>query len=318
MILSNQQYSPIFSPDGERQFIFGEVQEYSMGGAYACPCYVSIADSHPRLLHNMCAGFPLWTSDNAKIYFPVWTLSKENYRLQRLACYEISSNKLSVFEQMFSTISLQTLSENKLEFIESELFNPKKITFDLSSEKIAETTEIAHKIIIYPTEGIGFINLGDTKKYVREKVLNQQFFEGTPIDYCTTLGFHVHYDNDEKVEFIEIMGDMQSVFELYEKNPFTADVDEMVKVLTDKNGTEINLIEAPTSYKFLDLSLGIFRNSTPENMLKYIEQSRLEEPEAFKSGTPEWMLEDLEKAKHFQTIGLGNQDYFRNEVYFIK
>ncbi len=318
MMLSNQQFSPITSPNGTHQFVFGEVQEYSMGGAYACPCYVSIADSHPRLLHNMCAGFPLWSLENAKIYFPIWSYSKENYRRQQIACYDISSNKLSIFEQMFSTISLKSLTENKLEFIESELFNPKKITFDLSSEKIAETSEIPHKIIIYPTGGIGFINLGDDKKYVREKVLNPEFFEGTPIDYYTKLGFHVHYDKDEKVEFIEMMGDMQSVFELYEKNPFTADVDEMVKILSDKNGTEINLIEAPASYMFLDLSLGIFRSSTPEKMLQYIEECRKDDPENFKNGTPEWLLQDLEKSKHFATLSIGKKDYFRNEVYFVK
>jgi hypothetical protein len=317
-MLSNNRFNPNISPNDDRRFIFGEVKEYSMGGAYACPCYISVPNSHPRLLHNMCAGFPVWSLDNTKVYFPIWTHSKENYLRQQIAFYDFPANELSIFEQSFSTVTLKNLTGNMLEFIESELFRPNKITFDLSVEKIAGTTEVEHKIIITPNEGIGFINLGDDRKLVRKKVLNPQFFAGTPIDYYTSLGFHVHYDKDEKVEFIEMMSDFQAVFELYEKNPFTAEIDEIVKILSDKNGTEINLIEAPESYLFLNLSLGIFRSSTPEKMSEYIEQYRKDEPESFKNGTPDRLSEDLEKSKYFTSLSIGNRNYFRNEIYFVK
>jgi hypothetical protein len=266
----------------------------------------------------MCAGFPVWSLDNAKVYFPIWTHSKEHYLMQQIVFYDFSANELSSFERTFSTVTLKNLTANTLEVIESDLFRPNKVTFDLSAEKIAEKIKIEHKIVITPNEGIGFINLGDDRKFVREKVLNPQFFAGTPIDYYTSLGFHVHYDKDEKVEFIEMMSDFQTIFELYEKNPFTAEVDEIVKILSDKNGTEINLIDAPESYMFLDLSLGIFRNSTPEKMSEYIEQYQKDDPESFKNGMPDWLREDLEKSKHFTSLSVGNKDYFRNEIYLVK
>ena len=69
---------------------------------------------------------------------------------------------------------------------------------------------------------------------------------------------------------------------------------------------------------FLELGLGVFRSSTPEKYQAYIDQAKKEEPENFVNGTPEWMIEEQEKTKHFQTIGLGDKDYFRDPIYFVK
>jgi hypothetical protein len=41
-------------------------------------------------------------------------------------------------------------------------------------------------------------------------------------------------------------------------------------------------------------------------------------PEALKNETPEWMLEDLAKTKYFSSIIVGDKDYFRNPIYYVK
>ena len=156
------------------------------------------------------------------------------------------------------------------------------------------------------------------RKTVNERLKGAVNYPDRKIDFYTKYGYHIHYNENDIVTFIEIMGDMQSSFELYNQNPFTANVDELVKLLTDKNNGEVNLIDAPEDYMFLELGLGVFRSSTPEEFAKYIEEAKKEDPENFINGTPEWMLEEFEKTKHFQTIGLGNKDYFRNPIYFKK
>ena len=130
--------------------------------------------------------------------------------------------------------------------------------------------------------------------------------------------FNFHYDDKNLVEAIEIMFDMQGVFELYCKNPHTTEVQEMVEILKTKNNGETNPIQEPEDYMFLELSLGIFRGSTPEKYQIFMEQYKKEEPDNFKNGTPEWMLEEFEKTKNFQTLIIGNANYFRDPIYFVK
>ena len=226
---------------------------------------------------------------------------------------------------MFETAEFETTSTkwgytvNGKNWIPKEnKYNEGLIICDTNDENIEAQTIISPKIRIIPNDGIEIISLGEKRTSVNKRVKGFTTYEGQKIDYYTEFGFHVHYDDQDLVEAIEIMFDMQGVFELYGKNPHTTEIGEMVEILKAKNNRETNPIDEPEDYMFLELSLGIFRGTTPEKFEKYIEEAKAENPNDFLNGIPEWMLEDLEKAKYFQTVLIGKKDYFKDPVYYEK
>jgi hypothetical protein len=309
------------SPSGNYEIIFGYKEEFGMGGPYAGSIYLAFKDKPPMFIHSMCYGDLRWTDDESCFYFLHLNIDRKIQVMQFL----IETNELKLFFDIFEIAELETTSTkygysvNGKNWIPTEnRYNEGLIICDTNDENVETKTIISPKINIIPKDGIEIISIGDERSFVNKRVKGFTTYEGGKIDYYTNYGFHIHYDENNLVEAIEIMLDMQGVFELYGKNPHTTEIEEMVEILKAKNNGETNPIDEPEDYMFLELSLGIFRGSTPEEFEKYIEETKKENPEDFKNGTPEWMLEDLEKTKHFQTLLIGNKDYFRNPVYFVK
>jgi hypothetical protein len=308
------------SPTGKYEIIYGYKEEFGMGGPYAGSIYLAFKDKPPMFIHGMCYGDLRWADDESCFYF----LLLKNRKLQVMQ-FLIETNELKLFYDTYQMAEFETTTTkhgytvNGKNWIDKEnRYNEGLIICDTNDENVETKTIISPKIIIIPNDGIEIISIGDERTFVNKRVKGFETYENSKIDYYTNYGFHVHYDDKNLVEAIEIMFDMQGVFELYDKNPHTTEISEMVEILKAKNNGETNPIQEPEDYMFLELSLGIFRNSTPEKYQLFIEQYKKEEPENFKNGTPEWMLEYLEKTKHFQTLLIGNKDYFRDPVYFTK
>ncbi len=314
-------YKPnTISPRGNYEIIYGETHEYGMGGPYASSIYLKQKNKAPFFIENMCYGNLRFSDDESCFYFLHLNMKRQIQVMQFL----FETNELKLFYDEFAIAEFETTSTkygysvNGKNWIESEnKYNEGLIICDTNHENVQSKKIVEPLIRILPTHGIEIVTFFMDRKMVNER-LGASDLPNQPIEYYTKYGYHIHYTEKDVVKFIEIMGDMQSKFELYEQNPFTANTDELVKLLTEKNNGEINLIEAPTDYMFLELGLGIFRSSTPEKYQAYMEQAKKDEPEYFINGTPEWMLEELEKTKHFQTIGLGDAAYFRDPIYFIK
>jgi hypothetical protein len=308
------------SPSGNYEIIFGYKEEFGMGGPYAGSIYLAFKDKPPMFIHGMCYGDLRWADDESCFYF----LCLENRKLKAIQ-FLIETNELKMFKDIFDYAEFETTATkygytvNCKNWIPREnRYNEGLIICDTNDENVETKSILLPKINIIPNDGIEIISLGDERAFVNKRVKGFTTFEGGKIDYYTNYGFHIHYDDQNLVEAIEIMFDMQGVFELYEKNPHTTEIQEMVEILKAKNNGETNPIDEPEDFMFLELSLGIFRGSTPEKYQMFIEQYKKEEPDSFKNGTPKWMLEEFEKTKHFQTILIGKKDYFRNPVYFIK
>ncbi len=307
------------SPSGNYEIIFGYKEEFGMGGPYAGSIYLAFKDKPPMFIHSMCYGDLRWADDESCFYF----LCLENKKLKvvqfLIETYELKTFKDTFEYAEFETVTKHGYSVNGKNWIPSEnRFNEGLIICDTNDENVETKTIISPKINIIPKDGIEIISIGDEREFVNKRVKGFTVYEGRKIDYYTEFGFHIHYDDENIVEAIEIMFDMQGVFVLYDKNPHTTEIQEMVEILKAKNNGETNPIDEPEDYMFLELSLGIFRSSTPEEFEKYIEETKKENPDDFKNGTPEWMLEDFEKTRYFQTCLIGNKDYFRNPVYFVK
>ncbi len=308
------------SPSGNYEIIYGETHEYGMGGPYASSIYLKQKDKAPFFIENMCFGMVQFADDESCFYFLHLNLKRQIQVMQ----YLFETNELKLFSDEFSIAEFESTPNkysynvNGKNWIAAEnKYNEGLIICDTNDINIVSKKIIEPVIRIIPTHGIEIATFFMDRKMINER-LGQPDLPNQPIDYYTNYGYHIHYNEKDIVTFIEIMGDMQSKFELYDHNPFTANTDELVKLLTEKNNGDTNLIEAPTSYMFLELGLGIFRSSTPEKYQAYMEQAKKDEPEYFVNGTPEWMLENFEKTKHFQIIGLGDKNYFRDPIYFVK
>jgi hypothetical protein len=318
----DKNYKPnTLAPSGNYEIIYGETNEYGMGGPYASCIYLKLKDKAPFFVADMCYGDLQFAADESCFYFLHLNVDRKIQVMQ----FDLTNYSLKLFYDEFEHAEFETVNTKYGYSINGKNWVPKEnryneglIICDTNAEHVQTETIVNPVIRIQPRFGIDIVGFYDTRKTVNQRLKNAESFSDRKIDFFTEHGFHIHYNENDVVEFIEIMGDMQSTFELYGKNPFATDTKLLIDELTEKNNGAINLIDAPEDYMFLDLSLGVFRNSTPEKFVKYIEQTKLENPDDFVNGIPEWLLQDLEKTKYFQIIGLGNKDYFRNPIYFQK
>ncbi|WP_291151305.1 hypothetical protein [Flavobacterium sp. UBA7680] len=159
-------------------------------------------------------------------------------------------------------------------------------------------------------EGIGIINLGEEKAAV-EKILglptsvydNRSFYD----DY----EFRIDYDKSNKIEFIEFTyGPFpeKSKVSIYNIDPFTIGAENLMNLLTDENKGEIDDSEAEFCYAFKETSIGIYRETTQNDVEKMIIE--MKENNDYEENK-DWVQDDLEKAKNFWTIGIGIKGYYK-------
>ncbi len=164
------------------------------------------------------------------------------------------------------------------------------------------------KIQIIPLEKIVIdgkdICLGMNKSDVITLLGNGEF---THRHYYYNNELAIDYDKDGKVEFIEFLGGIDGNLQpvIYGKPAFETRADDIVSILTDKNGNEIDDRENGYSYAFLNISVGIYRPITPKGVEEDIEEMKSDgEYDA------EYAEEEMRKASHWATIGIGVKDYY--------
>ncbi len=157
---------------------------------------------------------------------------------------------------------------------------------------------------------VGSLSLGASKKEVQALLKEPSKGSNANQFYYDDYEVRMDFDKQEKVEFIEfIYGPYPKHIKLnlYGIDPFAVDADALIALLEERNNGAINDDEAKFAYAFLNLSLGIWRDATEENVQESIDElianGEYEE-------NKEWLLEDLEKSKHFWTIGIGVKDYY--------
>ncbi|MBS1520493.1 MAG: hypothetical protein JST50_05825 [Bacteroidetes bacterium] len=172
------------------------------------------------------------------------------------------------------------------------------------------------KIELKPLEGIVIENLGGVS--LGQSRQNVERLLGPPSEsYSAGSAFYKQYelridfDNFGKAEFIEfIYGPFpeRTVLSIYGINPFTIGAEKLVEVLTEHNDGEVDLTEAELAYVFLEISVGIWRQFTQQDVEEGIAQRKLNGTYEFNKSSIE---DDLEISKNFGTIGLGVVDYYR-------
>ncbi|KIR03832.1 hypothetical protein P261_02647 [Lachnospiraceae bacterium TWA4] len=119
----------------------------------------------------------------------------------------------------------------------------------------------------------------------------------------------IDYGLDETVEFIEFLygidGELQPI--LNGKEIFQMDANQLFDMLSDINNGEIDDSEGPFAYAFLEISVGVYRESTPED----IEDLRAKSEEDGNPMSQEEFEEEMRRANHWMTFGIGVKDYYR-------
>lgn len=119
----------------------------------------------------------------------------------------------------------------------------------------------------------------------------------------------ISYDSFGKVDFIEFLGgvDGQLKPSIFGVPVFESDAKVIYELLKQYNSEDIDDADREYCYSFLNLSIGIYRESTPENVSEMID-------EAMSFGSP--MTDDeiqyeMRKANHWATIGMGIAGYYQ-------
>ncbi len=114
-------------------------------------------------------------------------------------------------------------------------------------------------------------------------------------------------DKAGRVEFIELLGGPDGTFQpvLFGLEAFQADPEAVVGLLKEKNGADFLDTEKGYSYAFKKLSVGLYRESVPQNVPEMIEEAEAD-------GNP-LSEEDIEYEKrrtHWATVGIGVENYY--------
>ncbi len=167
-------------------------------------------------------------------------------------------------------------------------------------------------IEIYPLEKIVVndisIYLGMSQSAVETAIGKGQFVGKRYYYYDNEMT--IDYSNDKTVEFIEFLGGIDGSLHpvIYGVSAFDTLADELTDLLRQKNDGEINDSEQGYSFSFLNISVGVYREIRPSDVMEMIEEMKAD-------GIPTENNEDVElemrKANHWATIGVGVAGYYQ-------
>ena len=136
---------------------------------------------------------------------------------------------------------------------------------------------------IIPHIGVGPIKFGMSRKEVEDCFGKPEFDANDRIGFMS--GFIVNFDDDDKVEFIEMAN--SNVFEATYKgiNLHSVKADEAISILEKDVAYDKDNLEAGHSYIFKELQLSLWRGSVPVNS-------------------------NDEEGQYFEAVGVANKNYF--------
>ena len=158
-------------------------------------------------------------------------------------------------------------------------------------------------------EGLGALRFGQNLQDV-VALLGKPDSGETERLYYHGLGLRVDLDRAGGVEFMEFFrpenGDYQ--LSLYGIDPLALPAAQLIALLAEKDPAGIDDEEAPFSYAYRNLSIGVWRDFAEEHVLADIAQMRENGEDA--DADADWVQEDLEKSRYFWTVGIGKPDYY--------
>ena len=168
------------------------------------------------------------------------------------------------------------------------------------------------KIEIYPLDKVVFEGVPVCQGVERSAVENA-------IGVGQLIGKRYYYYNNElaidynengTVEFIEFLGGVEGSLQptIYGVFAFGTDAEEVAELLKQKNDGEITDTEQGYSYSFSNISVGVYREIRPSDILEMIEEMKAD---GIPTEDNEDLAADMRRANHWATIGVGVAGYYR-------
>ena len=120
----------------------------------------------------------------------------------------------------------------------------------------------------------------------------------------------IDYSENGTVEFMEFLGGAEGSLQpfVYGLAAFDTDAEEMAELLKQKNGGEVMDTENGYSYSFANISVGVYREIRPSDVLEMIEEMKAE---GIPTEDNEDVAADMRRANHWATIGVGVTGYYQ-------
>lgn len=157
--------------------------------------------------------------------------------------------------------------------------------------------------------GVGYVAFGQTVQQVKQLLGDPSHTYDKELFY-DELELRIDLNDEGRVAFIEcIYGPFceKTIPLVYGERPFELPGEALVALLTEKNNGPIDDAEAEYCYSFVNISVGIYRESTPTDVLESIEEAKAQG--TYKEDL-DWLQGELRKANHFWTIGIGEKGYY--------
>lgn len=119
----------------------------------------------------------------------------------------------------------------------------------------------------------------------------------------------IDYNDNNTVEFIEFLGGIDGFLQphIYGVSAFGSPADDLVELLRQMNDRKIDDSEQGYSYCFLNISIGIYRERVPSDVIEMIKEMKAD---GIFSEDNEDVAEEMRKANHWATIGVGVSGYY--------
>lgn len=119
----------------------------------------------------------------------------------------------------------------------------------------------------------------------------------------------IDYTDDKKVDFIEFLGGICGSLrpKIYGVSAFDTKADELAELLMQKNDGEVNDPEQGYSFSFVNISVGVYREIRPADVLEMIEEMKAD---GIPTEDNNDVAEEMRKSNHWSTIGFGVVGYY--------
>lgn len=168
------------------------------------------------------------------------------------------------------------------------------------------------KIKIYPLDKVVFdgvpVCLGVERSAVENAIGAGQLIGKRYYYYNNELA--IDYNENGTVEFIEFLGGVEGSLQptIYGVSAFGSDAEEVAELLKQKNDGEIIDSEQGYSYSFSNISVGVYREIRPSDILEMIEEMKAD---GIPTEDNEDLAADMRRANHWATIGVGVAGYYQ-------
>ena len=167
-------------------------------------------------------------------------------------------------------------------------------------------------MLLFPLIGMEFnglsIRFGQSRAEV-EKTLGEPEAVHNSRCYYFDSELALDFDKAGGLEFIEFLGGPDSALRpgLYGQDVFAADADELLALLSERNGPDINDDEAEYGYALRELSIGLYREITPADVKAMLLEMGSMNLESLGGVDVD---EEMKKAHHWAAIGIGRKNYY--------